>query len=272
MAVHVVAHPLPNTQLWRDATEALALWRSFVRAFPDLVAFCVLHDHVHLLLPHPPGLRVARAMSGYARWRAHHRGRCEPVWQRQPDPSPIADQKHFRRTIRYIELNAVRAGLADDPLGWPLATHRDRCGFAFPPVLARERNPERFHRWVSADESVHTEGTALPTPTPGPVTWADVQLAVGSIFRVLPSAFHRRGPARTAAVRTAWIFGVRDLAVLRRETGLGNDAIWKAVAGLPTRGAPIADPVISACVRAVGDERFAGLWMLDPRSRASRRP
>ena len=239
------------------------MFTRLVRAFPELLALCVMPDHVHLLLPHAdPGHRFGAVLSGYTRWRNAARGRrVANLWQPAPPPVPIPDVHHLRRTVRYIHLNPCRAGLVDDPLAWPFSTHRDRVGFAPPSTIPIESDPGRFHRYVSGDPSVNPSGTPLPTLRFGAASWGEVVDAVAGVCRV-PEDQVRAGLPRRLAVRVGWMFDLRDEVP---RTGLSRTRTFEAVRYLPRRGAALADPLLDACLRAVGDVRFAPLSDRDQR-------
>ncbi|MFZ5478853.1 MAG: transposase [Myxococcota bacterium] len=268
MSFHHVARAVKGTLLFCTWEEGLALWRIFVRAFPEVVAFCVMPDHVHLILPHADEERFARAMAAYARWRNARRRTSGPVWQRHPPPEELADEQHLRRTIRYVHLNPCRKALAPDPLAWALSTHRDRVGFAASPVVAEDRDPARYQRYVSADDHVDPHGTPLPVTRHEDVRWEDVRDAVTSLCRVPPTAVLQRGPARALALKTAWAHGLRDVGSLTAWTGASRSAVFRICGKVPARGARYADPLLDACVRAVGDPRFQPLDAGDLRSRS----
>jgi hypothetical protein len=253
-----------GTLLWRTAAEALALWNIVVRTFPELFSFALMPDHGHLTLPHEdPSRRLQRAEAAYAQWRNRHRGERGPVFARRPDPSPVADDAHLRRLLRYHLLNANRAKLVGDPLEWPYSTHRDRVGlspFAVGPI---EREPDRFHHFVSADSTADPAGTDLPRVTFDPVTFEQVRDTVCSLVRVLPHEIERRGDARRLAVQAAWILDVRDVKRICKLTGISRSRLYELTADLPPRDAVIADPGLAAVVRCAGDPRFAGLPALE---------
>jgi REP element-mobilizing transposase RayT len=267
MHYHVVARSLPDTLLWRDATEANALWRILTRTFPELVALCLMPNHIHLVLPHADEANhLGRAMAAYARWRNHHRRQKGPVWAKAPPPEPIPDEKHLRRTIRYVHLNANRSKLVDDPLAWVWSTHRDATGFAVFPVVEREAFPGKFHAYVSGDPTVAIGGTELPVTRLGQdATWDEVHDTVCSMARLDPEDLLVRGPARVLLVKAAWMHGIRDVRFLARAVELTERRIWALVQHLPPRGALLAEP-LGAVVRAVGDTRFAAF----PGARRSR--
>src|SRR5678816_949594 len=102
---HHTAKAPPPRRLWYTPYEGVMLWRALVNAFPEALAICVMPNHIHLLLPHDdPGRKLMRLMSGWTRWM-QHRGRTGPIWDPRPPPERVADEKHARRTVRYIHLN-----------------------------------------------------------------------------------------------------------------------------------------------------------------------
>ena len=247
-----------NTLLFRDSSEALALWRILVRTFPNALSMCLMPDHVHLLLPEDGSrVRLSQAESAYARWRNAHRQERGAVFARQPDVQPVPEDRE-RRVVRYIHLNPVRKGLVDDPLGWPFSTHRDLLRLAVPAIGEAEREPARFHRMVSGYEDAPS-GTPFPTIQLEDFAWEDVRDAVTSVCRVPIDALTQRTEARRLALKTAWMHGVCDLERLRQETGAHRSHVYRLVVDLPPRTVPVADEGLDACLRAVGDPRFRGL-------------
>lgn len=248
---HLVARARPGWLLFTRWSEGLYLWHMLVAAFPEALAICVMPDHVHLILPHRDQAgRFYRVRSGYSRWLGH------AVWARAPAPAPIAGEQHLHTARRYVALNPDRARLVADPLEWPLSTHRDRVGLAAPPAIPPSRTPDREHALVSADLTVRVEGTPLPRVRFEPVDILAVSAAVNGVCRAPSHRIRDRGPARRLFVQTAWIHEIHDTAHLAEATGLTRRQVQKLVAGLPPRGATLADPALDACVRAVGDPRF----------------
>jgi putative transposase len=92
------------------------------KAEVDLLAYCLMPNHVHLiLLPHCEEslARLLRSThSRYARrinlkysWQGH-------LWQERFH-SFVMDEEHLLAAVRYVELNPVRAGLCKHPDEWP---------------------------------------------------------------------------------------------------------------------------------------------------------
>lgn len=265
--VHLAARALPGTLLFHTWTEALALWRRLIDAFPDALGICVMPNHVHLLVPAEGArARLAGVMSGYARWRGHHRGERGDCWEPAPPPVGLADDdpKRVRRTLRYIHLNPCRGALAGDPLSWPLSTHRDAVGLGDP--RRREREPGRFHEFVSADPTVSLVGTELPGLHRGAARLDEVEAAVGAVLRLQPREVRALAPARRLLLRAARVCEV-DLDAIRDHLRLGRSQAFHLSRALPTSRDVDQEPLLYTVLRVVGDPRFAPLALsprLDP--------
>lgn len=85
-------------------------------------AYCLMPNHVHLILQPTTSASLARAV-GEAHRRytllVNHRERWTGyLWQGRFASFPM-DEAHLLRAARYILLNPVRAGLAERPEDWP---------------------------------------------------------------------------------------------------------------------------------------------------------
>jgi putative transposase len=86
-------------------------------------AFCLMPNHVHLLLvPEDAGglgsLMKRLAGRHAARWNRRYK-RTGAVWEGRFYSSLVARDSYHLACCRYIELNPVRAGLARDPVEYP---------------------------------------------------------------------------------------------------------------------------------------------------------
>lgn len=262
---HHVAHALPARLLWCRDLDGLALFEGLAGAFPELIAVCLMPDHVHLILPHAdPDNRLHRVYAGYAHGLCVRRGIRGPLFAPRPAPVSIPNELHLRRTVRYVHLNPCRDHLVRDPLAWPFSTHRDMCGFSARPAVATVGDPAAFHRYVSADDTVNTAGSALPLAPFEAVTVERLASAVASVFRAPEEALFSRTPARRAFVRAAATLelSASDVAAF---SGLTVDHRTRLAASAPARGSRLGDPVLSACVRAAADPRFTAPTLDDHR-------
>ena len=100
-----------------------AMTESSVRLPMRVIAYCLMPNHFHLVIrPHGDGdlgrwmhwlltTHVRRYLRHY-----HHSGH---VWQGRFKAFPIQDDEHLATVVRYVERNALRAGLAARAEDWP---------------------------------------------------------------------------------------------------------------------------------------------------------
>jgi putative transposase len=116
-------------------------WRSVQRDRPfELVAFCLLPDHLHCLWRLPEGdndfsqrwmlikkgftrryLKASGLESGQSLSRETKRERG--IWQRRFWEHQIRDEKDLHRHVDYIHCNPVKHGLVDIVEDWPWSTY-----------------------------------------------------------------------------------------------------------------------------------------------------
>ena len=246
---HYAVRALRGTDLVSDAEEMRALWDFVVERVIGLAAFVVMPDHIHVLISSADPTRLLDACRAFAQWRNHRRGESGPVWDRLVQP-PISLGIKVRRDIRYISLNPCRAGLADDPLAWPMSLHRDAVGLAVLPVRPADRDPAGHHAYVSGDPSVRPDGTTLPWPQGRP-TLGQIATAVASIERSTVGAIRRKGTARNLFLQAA-----RALT----EASLGEIAMMANVHHhTAQRARKRSDRRVEIVARISGDVRFMAI-------------
>ena len=95
-----------------------------------VLGYCLMSNHVHLLVVPHEGDSLARALKQthgrYASyWNATHRS-CGHVWQGRFYSCPL-DQSHLWMALRYVELNPVRAALVGRAELWPWCSAAVHC-------------------------------------------------------------------------------------------------------------------------------------------------
>lgn len=112
--------------------EDYALYKTLVaeraaEAGTEVWAYCLMPNHVHLILVPSDEQGLARALGeAHRRYtrivnaREHWKGY---LWQGRFASFPM-DESFLLAAARYVELNPVRAGLADRPEDWPWSSAR----------------------------------------------------------------------------------------------------------------------------------------------------
>lgn len=84
----------------------------------ELFAYCLMDNHIHLLLKageEELGASMRRLFSRYAGWYNLKYQRTGPLFQGRFRSEPVEDEVYFLAVFRYIHRNPVKAGLSQHP-------------------------------------------------------------------------------------------------------------------------------------------------------------
>ncbi len=124
-----------------------------------LFGYCLMSNHLHLLLKTAPGQSISRTLQSLTvahTWRHHRKhGTSGQVWQGRFRSPIIQDGDQVLVVLRYIEASPMRAAMVADPCEYAWSSHRchgaahaDPILDAFPKWEQLGRNePERRARW-----------------------------------------------------------------------------------------------------------------------------
>src|SRR5688572_19641200 len=170
---HVLNRAVGRATLFRKEAD-YAAFEKVLRQAPEfqpmrLLAYCLMPNHWHLVIwPRRDG-----ELSDYVRWltvthtqryHAHyHTGGTGPLYQGRFKSFPVQEGDHLRTLCRYVERNALRAGLVRKAEAWRWSSLCERsadnmiCIDPWP-----ESRPERAV-WLPYVNGVETEAelTAL---------------------------------------------------------------------------------------------------------------
>lgn len=80
-------------------------------------------NHVHVLIEKFEGVTLSGILHSWRSFTSHKAneilGRTGDFWMKDYFDRFIRDESHLNATIRYIENNPVKAGLANEPEDWP---------------------------------------------------------------------------------------------------------------------------------------------------------
>jgi type I restriction enzyme R subunit/putative DNA methylase len=109
-----------------------ALWQHDGERY-DLLAWCVMPNHVHVLIRQRCSLgKILQSWKSFTgRWALAHNAElelgvpdCRVFWMKEYFDRFIRDEAHFRATISYIHENPVKAGLCAMPMLWTATSAR----------------------------------------------------------------------------------------------------------------------------------------------------
>lgn len=120
MAIYHITLRGNGRQLLFDGDDDRLLFLNLVRTRMDaqqisVVAWCLMSNHVHLLL-FDPSNHIADAMrslgTSYAQYFNKKHGHVGHVFQGRYGSKPIADERHLMEAVRYIHANPREAGVS----------------------------------------------------------------------------------------------------------------------------------------------------------------
>jgi len=120
------ARPLANPVAADIVSNAL---RHFVGERYELFAWCVMPNHVHVVLRAFPGCSLSTILHSWKSYSAKainaQLGRSGQVWSREWYDRAMRDEAQMEATVRYVERNPVAAGLAAraEDWKWSSASH-----------------------------------------------------------------------------------------------------------------------------------------------------
>jgi len=108
-----------------------------------LLAWCIMPNHVHVLIQTEVGWDLAKMVQSWKSRSAYRAnkvlGRKGSFWQREYFDRFIRDGGHYANVLRYIDENPVKAGLAKTATSWPLGSAR-LAGSADTVILSAQSN------------------------------------------------------------------------------------------------------------------------------------
>ncbi len=124
-------HKSQSGPLWLKEDEIAEIVADSIRYYDgkwfDVVAYCIMPNHVHLVLtPHEiseiADYSLTKIMHNIKRNSANHAnkvlGRTGAFWQHESYDHVIRDEAEMERIIKYVLYNPVKAGLVKEQTEW----------------------------------------------------------------------------------------------------------------------------------------------------------
>lgn len=103
-----------------------------------LHAYCLMTNHVHLLLTPPDEGACATLMRElgqcYVQYFNRRYGRTGTLWEGRFRSCLVDSARYVLGCYRYVEMNPVEAGMVSSPLAYPWSSHAENIG-ARPPAM-----------------------------------------------------------------------------------------------------------------------------------------
>lgn len=140
---HVIQRGNNRQPIFLDAADYstfLGWLRAAAKTFKVAVhAYVLMPNHVHLLVSpaDQPGLGQMMQWIGryYVPYFNRRYGRIGTLWQGRYKTSVVDSERYFMVCSRYIELNPVRAGLAQGPAEYPWSSYPHHAGVKSDPLI-----------------------------------------------------------------------------------------------------------------------------------------
>ena len=108
----------------------------------EILAYCLMENHVHILVVPGEEMALARAMGGtnlvYTQHVNRKYGRSGRLWQNRFFSSVVEEEAYLWAVMRYMERNPVRAGLVKKVEEYPWSSARAHVLGVGDEVLSRE--------------------------------------------------------------------------------------------------------------------------------------
>ena len=115
-----------------DHVKYLAILKKAKRKYKILLyAYCLMPNHVHLLIEPEEASRISKFMHwlslGYTMYFNMRYGKDGHLWQGRFKGKPILKGDYLIHCASYIEGNPVRANIVTDMAGYEWSSYRERC-------------------------------------------------------------------------------------------------------------------------------------------------
>ena len=106
------------------------LWKYKNKFKAKLYAYCLMPNHIHLLLDTATKQLLSKTMHGislsYAMYFNSKYKKCGHLWQNRYKNNLVRNDQYLLNVVNYIEYNPVKAGICTKPEEYPWSSYRSR--------------------------------------------------------------------------------------------------------------------------------------------------
>lgn len=107
--------------------ETLIFLKQENKIFIEIIAYCLMPTHIHLLARQVVNDGVTKFMSrtlnAYSKYFNTRHGRSGPLWSSRFKNVLVQNDEQLLHLTRYIHLNPTSAGLVNDPVEWKYSSY-----------------------------------------------------------------------------------------------------------------------------------------------------
>lgn len=134
----------------------------------DLYAYCLMHNHFHLVLAPHAGQSISRIVQSLTvahTWHFHRRRSSSGhVWQGRFKSPVIQTDEHLLTVMRYVESNPLRAKMVTDLGSWRWSSYAVHAGLGVDPMVSEapvwaqlgateEKRQAYWKRWLHTPQT-----------------------------------------------------------------------------------------------------------------------
>ncbi len=132
---HLICRGINRTEIFREPEDKQrfleTLWYCRYKGGYEVYAYCLMSNHVHLLLrerSEPVGVSVKRISASYVLWYNQKYNRCGHLFQDRFKSEAIGDDIYFLTVLRYIHQNPVKACITNTADEYKWSSYDDYIG------------------------------------------------------------------------------------------------------------------------------------------------
>jgi putative transposase len=144
LTLHVTQRGNNRTSVFHDSSDyEVFLWclRFMITRYPVRIhAYALMPNHFHLMATPKSLAGLSRAMQSlgrrYVRYFNDRYNRTGTLWEGRYRTAIILNERYWLTCMRYVEMNPVRAGIAESPESYKWSSYRAHAFGASDPVVA----------------------------------------------------------------------------------------------------------------------------------------
>jgi len=167
---HVIQRGNNRQQILVEEADYWFLWEKLLSAAEkfhcDIHAYTLMPNHFHLLLTPWQNDGIGKLMQYIGRYYVHHFNRSHDrtgtLWEGRYRATLLDPKAYLIPSSRYLELNAVRAGLVDDPGDYGWSSYACNALGSEDKLVTPHAEYRRLGRSLKARQSAYRQGFEQP--------------------------------------------------------------------------------------------------------------